>query len=59
MASLAEHLGEPPVRESFLSVPKLARTCPRLPKSAAHAELVGVCGAGVGRAWVLRGQDFR
>ena len=47
-ASLAEHLGEPPVSESFLSVPKLARTCPRLPKSAAHAELVGVCGAALG-----------
>ncbi len=51
-------LGEPLVSESFLSGPKLARSCPRLPKSAAHAELVGGCGAGVRGAWVLRGQDF-
>ena len=40
-------------------LPRTAGVCPRLPKSAAHAELFGVCGAGVRRAWVLRGQDFR
>jgi hypothetical protein len=37
------------VSEGFLGLPKVARSCPRLPNPLAHAELVGVCGAGVGQ----------